>query len=343
LPSRRWRASPAAALLALAAAGGAADVARAQAYFQPNVAAFYQHQNSYQDVWPTDPETPFPEPPDRPPRPLRPSYEIDPGYHWWEDGGGWCGTTAWVNGFYSLDKRGYRGLFDHGARGGIHKDRSWLERFVYSNEDLAIIAGAWVIPSCADFPQNAPNLPPRPIIPEYVDEYGYGNSLAYDEYYWDDAADEVKRRTKGGDVVTPYATMFDLYLAELRSGHVTVVLMEGTGPWWWSDSFHVVTGAGVDPDPLDPTLWFADPDEGRRGTGWGQPYIEADPVPVGQPYYHKATLAPDGRTFVTGRYEGAQIVEIHTLAGIPEPAPLPLAGTGIAVLLVVRLARARRA
>jgi hypothetical protein len=309
-------------------------------YIKPDLAAFYQHQKSGADF--SNPPWNIPaNAPDPPPSPLAPSYDLT--RNWWEDQGGWCGTTAWINSFYYWDRNGYPGLFDHSSLGTNHQGRTWLERFVYANEDLAIRAGGGSSAGCASFPRSGANLAPLGVIPDYLSAYGHGtNSLVYSEYFWDTTANQVKQRTPTGDVAASFTNMFDLYYTELLRSEDVVVVMQGLSTnWWWGQgtnltlgNFHVVTGAGVESNKTQNTLWFADPDRGRGGTnGWGYPYLNSDSVPVGTNFYTLATLMADGRTFATGPYAGAFISEIHTVSPIPEPGVLVLVVIGIISLL----------
>jgi hypothetical protein len=321
-----------------------------RAYFKPELASFYQHQKSDQKVG----APPVPYQTDPPPAPLAAGYNQtwdhdgnaltpDVSRNWWESGGGWCGTTAWIDSFHYWDRNGFSGVFDHTALGPEHANKDWLERFTYANEDLAIRAGAGAGGGCATAPNHDRDRTPGTLIPTYLGDYGYGaDKLVYAEYYWD--AGKVKQRTPaptggGKDVETAFATMFDLYYEELLRSEDVVVIMEGLGAWWWSPGvtgFHVVTGGGIDVDAGARRLWFADPDRGDGGSGWGFPYDSTDPLPVGRASFIEGTLAADGRTWATGPYVGARIVEIHTVSPVPEPSAYLLVGLGVLAVLVRR-------
>ncbi len=103
-------------------------------FFKPDVPDFYQHQQSG-----SDPAQPFNMPelaPADPPIVMQGGMErLMPGFtngNWWEDGGGWCCVTAFVNSFYFLDRHGFRGLFDGDPT------KPWQERMAFAIEDLAI-------------------------------------------------------------------------------------------------------------------------------------------------------------------------------------------------------------
>lgn len=300
--------------------------AHALPIYKPDIPVFYQHQKSYQGEWPTDPPTGRPRAPDNPPDPLVPGYSNG---SWWENTGGWCGVTAWANCFYNWDENGYPGLFDHSNQGPAHQNKNWLERFAYVNEDIAIRSNL-----------GCPS-PYSGVIPQYLQDHGYGpDKLTSAEYVWENG--KVMKITATGLIDSGYNTMFDLYYDELIGCEDVVLWMEGTDSWWWSGSFHMVTGAGVEQDKGERKLWFADPDRGKDGeTGWGHPYQDTDPIPVGQQYYTMATFGADGRTFATGPYAGASISHIQTLSPIPEASTYLLFGLGALGMLVWRKRKVR--
>lgn len=341
--------------LAAAALLAAASTTHAQTIFQPHAPDFYQHQRASQAL---SNGVPIPGAPDMPPAPLVPRYNPAANVNWWEDGGGWCATTAWTNAFYQQQRRlpndAFR-LWDRSQpprNGGdpavapADAGRSWIQRMAYANEEVAIHAGAG--PGGGGC-----------ISPAGVQTYLTGRMFSFQMvcYFYDDARPAGQRvrvrQPGGGDVADPnHATLFDLYRDLMRTDSSVVMELErqpGDNPQWWGN-FHVVTGAGA--SLTANTMWFADPNNTFRGDNWGRRYRDAgelspnpgEPaVPVGGDVfpdqlrdYSMASLAADGRTFTNGTYQGSRIAEIWTLR-IPSPST-----ASVGVMLTVLTLRRRR-
>ncbi len=315
-------------------------------FFKPNLPDFYQHQKSG-----SDPAKPYGIPalaPDDPPNPLRPGYTNG---NWWEDKGGWCCIAAFTNSFYFLDKRGFHGLFDHSEKspsglGGRPEDqgRSWQERMAYAIEDLAIDTFGLGLNGDPDGAgprtRQAVTKNPQKTIPDFLQKYGFGDSLVYSEYFLDGG--KVKRASicgfdvcspGPGSVDTSFTSLFDVYYKELLRSEDVVFRIEyppGTvdpsksctdqGLPWWCHSYHLLTGAGVERTKDDRTLWFADPNNTFHGADWGHPYTGTDPLPVPMDpvndpverarFYEEGMLRADLATFGTGPYANAAVTRI---------------------------------
>ncbi len=318
---------PAVVLLVLAA-----SPALGAPVFEPHLPDFYQHQQSHQMQWPTNPASAYPGAPDTEPNPLNPGYANG---NWWEDTGGWCRTTAWANAMYHFDQLGFGGLFDHSkppASDPVHNNKNWLQRFAYANEDLSIRAGLGCIG-------------PSGVV-DYVHDYGHRASLV--EYQWDDANSKVTERTYtqgsvSGISDSSITTMYDVITTLLPDDDWAVVIeiSDPDAVQWWHDpangieSFHAFTGAGV--EAAMRSLWWADPNDtevtANAGVNWGHSYVATDPVPVGQAYYSNAMLKADKLTFDNGPYAGATIDAIYALSVVPEPTTLVLFATGLVILV----------
>jgi hypothetical protein len=325
-----------------------------QGIFQPHAPDFYQHQRSSQAL---SNGVPIPGAPDMPPAPVAPRYNPAANVNWWEDGGGWCATTAWTNAFYQQQRRlpndAFR-LWDrsqpprNGADPAVDPadaGHSWIQRMAYANEEVAIFAGAGAGGGC--------------ISTAGVETYLTNRMFSYQMicYFYDPAQPAGQRvrvrQAGGGSVADPnHATLFDLYRDLMRTDASVVMELErqpGDNPQWWGN-FHVVTGAGA--SLTDRTMWFADPNDTFRGANWGRRYRDAgemspnpgEPaVPAGGDVfpdqlrdYSMATLDVDGRTFTSGTYQGSRIVEICTLR-VPGPST-----AAVVMLLGIRGARRRR-
>lgn len=389
MKTRRYRSDARLFLIVAAVWLWAPGAAGGPLFFKPDLPDFYQHQKSG-----SDPAKPFKQPdlaPADPPivvDPVTGMEQIKPGFtngNWWENSGGWCCVAAFVNSFHFLDRNGFPGLFNGDPA------KPWQQRMAFAIEDLAIDFLGLIPngdPDGAGPRMRSDKGGPRKSIPEHLAKHGYGpDKLEFSEYFWDEAAGKVKQVTPAGIVDAPFATMFDVYHAELlrsedvvvrmeiltaaeqarfnvlarkfRDGTITVAeLLELRGLLaivehvWWGISFHVVTGAGVDRDKAQRMLWFADPDNTFRGSGWGHPYLDTDALPVPMDpmtnaaerakYYEEAMFEADGRTFKTGPYadpdgagprRAAAIARIFTVSPVPEPSTLLLFGSGLAALL----------
>lgn len=310
---------------ALLAALGMTAAAHAGVTWASSLPAdFYQHQKS-------DPKA------DATwiPSPLNPAYDSK---NWWEQKGGWCGTTAWVDAIYSQESR-FNGIFDNSKRKGAdasHNGKTWLDRFNYANEDLAIIAGK-------NYGGTDGAVAWRDDIVTYTKNAGYANPMI-------DTYSVISGKMKVTDVNdkvsnSPFSTFLSVFNAGIKSNRAVVVhIKAGTakGTWWAdSGSFHVITGAGV--DLANNTIIFADPDSTFHGGGWDAGYQAAfdnrytgtDVLPVADTskqasidkYYSTVKLAADGLTFDSGPYKGAVISQIFTYS-VPSAGPLSLATLG---------------
>ncbi|MBL8761470.1 MAG: hypothetical protein JNL50_09230 [Phycisphaerae bacterium] len=318
------------ASIALLAAAGLAGAAHAGVTWSSQLPAdFYQHQKSdpkADGTWI--------------PNPLKPAYDSK---NWWEQKGGWCGTTAWVNAIYAQEAR-FNGVFDNSKRKGAdasHKGKGWLDRFNYANEDLAIIAGK-------NYGGTDGAVAWRDDIVTYTKNAGYAKP-AIDTYYTGggkikvkDADDNVKD--------SGFSTFLSVFNAGIKSNRSVVVHIKAgtnTTAWWCkSNSFHVITGAGV--DFANNSIIYADPDDTFHGGGWDtgyqaafdHRYTDTDALPVPDvtkqasidKYYSTVKLAADGLTFDSGPYKGAVISQIFTYA-VPSGGPISLASIGVLAAL----------
>lgn len=138
------------------------------------------------------------------------------------------------------------------------------------------------------------------------------------------------------DVSKTFGSLFDVYHDELCRGEdvtvrFTVRLTDPnhvTGAWW-SPSFHVVAGAGVQDcaDKTKRTLWFSDPDK-RHVIQDGkytadrvrEPYPAGPdvPLPIGETNYEMVTVNDMGE-IIDGLYKGAFVFRNH--GDKPDPCP----------------------
>ena len=181
------------------------------------IADFYQHQKSFQGTYPgTDPFKTDPLP-----APLKPAYDNK---NWWENDGGWCLTTAWTDTLYYWSQKNAPNLFDHTAMGAEHKGKSWLDRFNYMNEDLAIIAGArfgGTVPTttggaCANDAD----------VRTYASKYGYTATI--DTYQYQAGSGRIGKFPDGaasGTLLPAATTMLDIMNAALGAGKTVVMIM----------------------------------------------------------------------------------------------------------------------
>ncbi|MGD9614907.1 MAG: PEP-CTERM sorting domain-containing protein [Alphaproteobacteria bacterium] len=327
--------------------GLAAYPAQALPFFKPFLPDFYQHQKAGPTVnVPNDADVDFGNAAPQPPNNQIPSYAMTP--DWWEDGGGWCCITAFVNSFYFLEKRyDWNGLFTRPDGAG----KTWQEQMVYAIEDMAI--------EVFGLEGNAP-VP----IPKYVrdleNEAAAGaksRHLTISQYTLDsgkvmkqdaDAAGDLLPET---DVSGQFASLFDAYRVELcKSQDVTVrweypggVVPPGEAEPWWAPSFHATTGAGVADckNSTDRTLWFADPD--KRNADEAGTYLPVDirepypndanlPVPIGELHYEMVTLDAND-CIASGIYKGACMVLVTDISVVPEPPTWVLLLAGLAGLM----------
>lgn len=347
---RKFRAvSTSAAAAAFLLAGGLATTADGAVVRRGDTPRFYQHQQGFQGVFPgAMPPVPWapPTPPDAAPAPLQPGYNNG---NWWENGGGWCSVTAWVNALYYWDKNGYAGLYDHTNLGGQHVAQppppvgppapwTWSHRFAYANEDLGIDAGYCALGDS---------------VKDYISKhagagvggatgYGYSNALAsgFHRYRWDDTAGKVMETTDGMSRDTGYTSMFQFYYDTMINTGNSVVMKIKSGPtspndwlgWGANINYHVITGVGVEQNlALGRTMHVSDPDRGKNAAHWGSPYLRTDPLPIGAGLDTVLSVGADGRTIgAAGDFPGAQIDEIYTL---PEPSTLSLLALGGAAAL----------
>ena len=130
--------------------------------------------------------------------------------------------------------------------------------------------------------------------------------------------------------------MFDVIQLAVQSNQVPEIKLVGTdAKWWWGGSFHRIAGAGD--DPATGQVFYADPNETVKGTNWGHPFSDIDPLPVGPANYGNFTVAADGETIAGGTtvsgttdfYKGAEIAEIDIVTIVPEPSTWLLLGSGL--------------
>lgn len=312
-------------------------------FFKPHVPDFYQHQKAPPQInVESEDDIVADNFSHSAPRPATvPSYDTGP--TWWENGGGWCCVSAYVNSFYYMEKNfGYDGFFTR--TGG--ESRTWQEQMIYATEDFANTLIELGTESIAQHIRRLEKesrakiaamggTPPKP--------------LSYKEYFRGASGDILVVEDDGtGMLGTPDFTspglrsLFDVYRAELlRSEDVVLRLQFPTpgspgDPWWHQfGTFHAVTGAGVG-SRQERTIWFADPD--KRNADEAGAYLDLDvrmpypndpnlPVPVGQMHYEMVVV--DANDFITsGIYTGARIIRVTALSPIPEPSTLILFGVG---------------
>ncbi len=290
------------------------------------VADFYQHAKSFQGVSTGDP---YPTPPDAKPGPLEPGYANG---NWWEKGGGWCLTTAWVDALYYWSKNGAPGVFDHSNHAGVHAGKSWQERFAYANEDLAITAAKNRTP----VPDAGGSCAYTDDVKQYCDRWGFTATI--DEYQFNVGLNRiVKYASDGAATIMPAtATMLSIYAGALTANLTPILYMQGitTAGSWWDGSFHAVAGEGV--DAANGKVWFADPNDTPYGSNWGVNYKGGDKVPVGaDATFGSAKFRDDGRTWADGPFLGTAVTRVFVMS-IPTP------GTGALLSLAGVLAFPRR-
>lgn len=290
------------------------------------VADFYQHAKGFQGV---SNGNPMPVPPDARPAPLQPAYDNG---NWWEKGGGWCLTTAWVNALYYWSNNGAPGLFDHSNHGGVHAGKTWQERFAYVNEDLAITAAKNITP----VPASGGACAYTDDVKQYCAKWGYTATI--EQYIFSvDANRIIKVANDGTATYMPFeATMLKLFADSITANKTPILYMQGitTAGSWWDGSFHAVTGEGV--DLANSKVWFADPNDTPYGANWGVNYKGTDKVPVGaDASFGSAKFREDGRTWADGAFAGTAITRLFVLS-VPTP------GTATLLTLAGVLAFARR-
>jgi len=315
---------------------------RAQ-FFKPHVPDFYQHQKAPPQInVESDDDIVADNFSHSAPRPTTvPSYNTEP--NWWENRGGWCCVSAYVNSFYYMEKNfGYDGFFTR--TGG--ENRTWQEQMIYATEDFAntlIELGTESIAQHIRRLERESRMkiaskggkPPKP--------------LSYKEYFRGALGDILVVEDDGTGTFGPpdfissgLRSLFDVYRAELLRGEDVVLRLQfptvgGSGDPWWHQfgTFHAVTGAGVG-DRGSRTLWFADPD--KRNADEAGTYLNLDvrmpypndpnlPVPVGEMHYERVVVDAND-IIISGIYTGARIIRVAALSPIPEPSTLILFGVG---------------
>jgi len=313
-------------------------------FFKPDLPDFYQHQKAGPLVNVPNEALNFTNPVPQPA--TVPSYDVGP--TWWENGGGWCCVTAFVNSFYYLEKHfGYDGFF---TRTGEPAGTTWQQEMIFAIEDFA---KEFIINGTRDIPEYVRKLETesRTKIKDKGEAARPG--LTYSEFTLDsgkimDQMDDGKGNLLPAfDVTATFGSLFGVYHDELcRSEDVTLRLTDPLGVTgaWWSGSFHVVTGAGVE-DCSDKTkmkIWFADPDKRNEikdgaytDTKIREPYpVGAGvPLPIGQTNYELVTVDADGN-ITDGLYKGAKIVKITAISPIPEPSTWLLLSSGLVGLVL---------
>ncbi|CAG0964926.1 hypothetical protein PHYC_00929 [Phycisphaerales bacterium] len=346
------------AMSLVAAITGSAGAAVSWLGGAPSIPDYYQHQLGN----PGRAVSPNPLPVPTAAVPGAPNYAQDA---WWEGrtrsdgvrvGGGWCGTTAWVNALKYWDDHGYRGLIDRSAQGGAHADKNWLEQFTYSNGSLALTQNAtdggcaWVSAVRSYVRANtATDQNPGGVDPT-IRRYKWNSTPGRVETITGAEGTEYDPAIAGAAQGT-FTTMWDILTTAVSQGFTAVVKIgespnnapngdSNNGHWW--GNFHVLTLAGVDGAlGTNARAFLADPNDSYRGgahsAGWGVPYAATDALPMGADFYASITIGADGRTFTSGAYNGSAIDQIW-LMQVPAPGSTVLAGLGL--LLAARRRRA---
>jgi hypothetical protein len=296
--------------------------------FRPSVPDFYQHQ-----YWWTNSETMM--------------LDSD-----WENGGGWCRPTALIDCLYSWKVNGYGGLLTN----DITMDNQWR------------------LAACAEITKLANQMFTDGLsLQEILKRRGHGHDagagqgkgLDVTQYCVDPTTGKVSYKSSDGLFKEATGSAFDIYKRELLDGQdVIITFRRGTNAdpaLWWDNSYHCVTGAGVDCDNRQ--IFIADPDSNKGSTredaGWDTCGKDACPtapgdsppdlekrkykptdakVPVPErgdkpsddpkefsKYYGTIKIAADGMTVVESeRYTGVQIDKIETVC----PLKAGPAGTG---------------
>lgn len=307
----------------------------------PSVPDYYQHQLANQ----ARAETPSPLPRATHAAPGAANYRQD--RFWWEDGAGWCGTTAWVNALGYWDENGYRGLIDRTARGGVHAGKNWLEQYTYSNSELALTAGAggscaWVDDVRSYVRANTVSDARPGGIDPTINRYMWARNAA--NTGWEvqtitspEGTEYNRNSDLTGTGTTLYNTMFNILCNSIPQGWTAVIKIgespnpgpnrTGNNDNWWGN-FHVLTLAGIEGF----NILLADPNNSNRGAGWGVPDVAGDGRPVGAAHYQRYGIAPDGMTLVGGAYDGSKIEQVY-LMKVPAPGAAALAGIGAILAL----------
>lgn len=216
---------------------------------------------------------------------------------------GWCWQTAFLDSIYYWDKS------DPQKYGDLYADPSgnqtWLDGMT---DNLKQVVNT-----------------PGEFMGTYLKEKGHGpedpNGFIVSTFGVENSANH----------------MFKVFTSEmLASEDVLIYLVDPTEDhgWWWSKTYHVLAGAGI--DKKNNTVVFADPDN----TKYGRDYKADDPFPVGEDwssvgndnYYQQSRIDENG--ILQSVYPGAKIEYIYAISPVPEPLLLSLLGIGMAALLV---------
>ncbi|WP_062261185.1 hypothetical protein [Endozoicomonas arenosclerae] len=305
---------------------------RAESVFRPHVPDFYQHQQSGPERF---------NPPGSPPLPLSPGYDNG---EWHEADGGYCMYTALTNAFYALEKQFGLMLFDFTQLGTRHKNRSWLERAIYLLEDMVIWSTQSPSPMLENYVERASlkssvsqccynsfytqnscvmafQRQSSFRSPERLDFKPAGNkqlkiqALRYIDLLLEEH-DYINRQLglpddNNRNLYTMYSAIHQVMM---ETNHVVIIVLKGWGDYWWAGSFHAVTVAGIENDHGQHLIWVSDPDNTMNGSGWGYPLSGNQTLPIGAEHYDPLEVLPeDGRTIMSGPYEGAEIDKIFIL------------------------------
>lgn len=304
---------------------------------------YYQHQLSNQGRAASP--SPLPVPPDAVPGAA--NYAQDK--FWWEGytdstgarkGGGWCGTTAWLDAIGYWDKSGYKGLVDRSDKGGVHAGKNWVEQMTYSNSELSLTVDAtdggcaWSSQALTYIKNNTKTARTPAGIDADLEQYMWKNGrvekIRPGQREFNDLLDPPQ--AINSDHAAQYSSMWSVLTDSVSRGYVAMIRIgdssnaNNNGNWW--SNFHVMTMAGYDGAlGAGAKGYFADPDNSFRSgvtaAGWGVPYAATDPFPTGLNFYNELKIKADGRTIDGGAYDLSKIDQVWLLR-VPTPGSLAL-------------------